>query len=73
MRIVHSFVSFRYKTAVAGKHLPDLLRASNNNGMGKYGLIIFEDFRYYLDMDPNDKEKIVNYCEKYQVRFGDQY
>ena len=51
---------------VAGKHLPDLLKTSN--GVGKYGIVIFEDLRFYLDMDPWNREMLDKYCEEFQVK-----
>ncbi len=56
----------KYKSVVAGKNLPDLIKISK--GVGKYGVIIFEDFRSYLDMDDWNRDLLIKYCRTFQER-----
>ena len=52
-----------YKTTVAGKNLPDLIKMTR--GVGKYGVIIFEDFNSYLTMDEWNREILDKYCKTF--------
>ncbi len=54
-----------YKSSVAGKNLPDLIKLTRN--LGKYGIIVFEDYRSYLDMDPWNRGILDKYCQNYKV------
>lgn len=54
-----------YKYTVAGKNLPDLIKVTKN--LGKYGVIFFEDYRSYLDMDPWNRDILDKYCKLYNV------
>jgi heparan sulfate N-deacetylase/N-sulfotransferase NDST2 len=48
-----------------GKNLPDLIKLSK--GMGKYGVIVFEDFNSYLRMDTWNRELLDKYLVKYRI------
>jgi heparan sulfate N-deacetylase/N-sulfotransferase NDST2 len=54
-----------YKSTVAGKNLPDLIKVTK--GLGKYGVIFFEDYRSYLDMDPWNRDLLDKYCNSFGV------
>ena len=54
-----------YKSTVAGKNLPDLIKVTRN--VGKYGVIVFEDFRTYINMDPWNRDLLDKYCKNYNV------
>ena len=54
-----------YKSTVAGKNLPDLIKVTRN--VGKYGVIVFEDFRTYINMDPWNRDLLDKYCKTYNV------
>ena len=54
-----------YKYTVAGKNLPDLIKVTKN--LGKYGVIIFDDYRSYLEMDPWNRDILDKYCQSYNV------
>ena len=53
------------KSSIAGKNLPDLIKMTRN--LGKYCVIIFEDYRTYLEMDPWNREILDKYCQTYKV------
>lgn len=55
----------KYKSSVAGKNLPDLIKLSK--GMGKYGVIVFEDLNSYLQMDRWNREILDKYCSTFNV------
>jgi len=50
---------------VVGKNLPDLIKLSK--GMGKYGVVVFEDFDSYLKMDTWNRELLDKYLVKYNI------
>ena len=54
-----------YKSTVAGKNLPDLIKVTKN--VGKYGVIVFEDFRTYIGMDSWNRDLLDKYCQTYNV------
>ena len=54
-----------FKSSIAGKNLPDLIKVTKN--LGKYGVIFFEDYRSYLDMDPWNRDILDKYCQTYKV------
>lgn len=54
---------YRYKTEVAGKSLPVL----TNLDKGRYGVIVFENFDKYLNMDKWNRELLDKYCREYSV------
>lgn len=54
-----------FKSTVAGKNLPDLIKLAKN--LGKYGVIIFEDFRSYLEMDSWNRDILDKYCQSFHV------
>ena len=45
--------------------MPDLIKLTK--GTGKYGVIFFEDYRSYLDMDRWNRELLDKYCKSYRV------
>lgn len=53
----------RYKVEVAGKSLPVL----TNLDKGRYGVIVFENFSKYLEMDNWNRELLDKYCREYLV------
>ena len=53
------------KSSIAGKNLPDLIKMTRN--LGKYCVIVFEDYRTYLEMDPWNREILDKYCQTYKV------
>ena len=55
----------KYKLSVVGKNLPDLIKLSK--GMGKYGVVVFEDFNSYLRMDTWNRELLDKYLVKYSI------
>ena len=54
-----------FKSSIAGKNLPDLIKVTKN--LGKYRVIIFEDYRSYLEMDPWNRDILDKYCQTYKV------
>ena len=50
---------------MAGKNLPDLIKLTK--GTGKYGAILFEDYRFYLTMDKWNRELLDKYCKSFKV------
>jgi len=54
-----------FKASVAGKNLPDLIKLTK--GTGKYGVIFFEDYRSYLEMDKWNRELLDKYCRTFRV------
>ena len=54
-----------YKYTVAGKNLPELIKIAKN--LGKYGVIVFEDYNSYLNMDPWNRDLLDKYCVSYSV------
>ena len=54
-----------FKSTVAGKNLPDLIKMTKN--VGKYGVIVFEDFRTYIGMDSWNRDLLDKYCQTYNV------
>eukprot|EP00095_Tigriopus_kingsejongensis_P012066 maker-scaffold60_size442463-snap-gene-0.29 protein:Tk12066 transcript:maker-scaffold60_size442463-snap-gene-0.29-mRNA-1 annotation:"heparan sulfate n-deacetylase n-sulfotransferase" len=55
----------KYKATDVGKSLPDLIKVSK--GVGKYGVVFFEDFRAYLDMDDWNRDILDKYCKMFKV------
>ena len=53
----------RYKVELAQKSLPSLTRMDK----GKYGVIVFENFESYLNMDQWNRELLDKYCLEYNV------
>lgn len=53
----------KYKVEVAGKSLPVL----TNLDKGRYGVIVFENFNKYLQMDNWNRELLDKYCREYLV------
>lgn len=53
----------KYKIEVAGKSLPVL----TNQDKGRYGVIVFENFYKYLEMDKWNRELLDKYCREYSV------
>jgi hypothetical protein len=54
-----------YISSKAGQNLPELLEIRKN--LGKYSVIIFEDYDSYLNMDPNNRKTLDEYCTSYNV------
>ncbi len=65
MLYITSFFFFRFKSSIAGKNLPDLIKTSK--GTGKFGAIFFEDFRFFLQMDPWNRDLLLKYCKMFDV------
>ena len=65
--VTHILVANRikYKATVAGKSLPDLIKISK--GLGKYGVVFFEDHRSYLNMDSWNRDLLDKYCKMFNV------
>ena len=63
--MVFSFFYCSFKASVAGKNLPDLIKLTK--GTGKYGVIFFEDYRSYLEMDKWNRELLDKYCRTFRV------
>ncbi|KAK9869670.1 hypothetical protein WA026_003418 [Henosepilachna vigintioctopunctata] len=59
--LVHTRI--KYKVEVAGKSLPVL----TNLDKGRYGVIVFENFSKYLEMDNWNRELLDKYCREYLV------
>jgi hypothetical protein len=59
--LVHTRI--KYKVEVAGKSLPVL----TNLDKGRYGVIVFENFNKYLQMDKWNRELLDKYCREYFV------
>ncbi|RZC33289.1 bifunctional heparan sulfate N-deacetylase/N-sulfotransferase [Asbolus verrucosus] len=59
--LVHTRI--KYKVEVAGKSLPVL----TNLDKGRYGVIVFENFNKYLQMDKWNRELLDKYCREYYV------
>lgn len=59
--LVHNRI--KYKVEVAGKSLPVL----TNLDKGRYGVIVFENFNKYLQMDKWNRELLDKYCKEYMV------
>ena len=55
----------KFKSSVAGRNLPDLIKTSK--GTGKFGAIFFEDFRFFLQMDSWNRELLLKYCKMFDV------
>ena len=55
-----------FKHSDAGKKLPELLKITKN--LGKYGVIVFEDYNSYLNMDRWNRDLLDKYCLSYNVR-----
>ena len=55
-----------FKHSVAGKNLPELIKITKN--LGKYGVIVFEDYNSYLNMDQWNRDLLDKYCQSYNVR-----
>jgi hypothetical protein len=55
-----------FKHSVAGKNLPELIKITKN--LGKYGVIVFEDYNSYLNMDQWNRDLLDKYCLSYNVR-----
>ncbi|KAK9744724.1 Sulfotransferase domain [Popillia japonica] len=53
----------KYKVEVFGKSLPVL----TNLDKGRYGIIVFEDFNAYLQMDKWNRDLLDKYCREYMV------
>lgn len=53
----------RYKVELAQKSLPSLTRMDK----GKYGVIVFENFESYLNIDQWNRELLDKYCLEYNV------
>ena len=56
-------ICFRYKVEVTGKSLPVL----TNLDKGRYGVIVFENYNKYLQMDNWNRELLDKYCREYSV------
>lgn len=54
---------YRYKIEVTGKSVPVL----TNLDKGRYGVIVFENFSKYLQMDNWNRELLDKYCREYSV------
>lgn len=59
--LVHNRI--KYKAEVAGKSLPVL----TNLDKGRYGVIVFENFNKYLQMDKWNRELLDKYSKEYMV------
>ncbi|KAH1013852.1 bifunctional heparan sulfate N-deacetylase/N-sulfotransferase isoform X2 [Dendroctonus ponderosae] len=59
--LVHTRI--KYKVEVTGKSLPVL----TNLDKGRYGVIIFENYNKYLQMDNWNRELLDKYCREYSV------
>ncbi|XP_065215137.1 bifunctional heparan sulfate N-deacetylase/N-sulfotransferase [Planococcus citri] len=59
--LVHNRI--KYRLEVAGKSLPVL----TNLDKGKFGVIVFENFNKYLQMDKWNRELLDKYCREYGV------
>ncbi|KAJ8918343.1 hypothetical protein NQ315_008036 [Exocentrus adspersus] len=59
--LVHTRI--KYKIEVAGKSLPVL----TNLDKGRYGVIVFENFNRYLQIDNWNRELLDKYCREYSV------
>uniref|UniRef100_A0A7R9PPV4 [heparan sulfate]-glucosamine N-sulfotransferase n=1 Tax=Timema genevievae TaxID=629358 RepID=A0A7R9PPV4_TIMGE len=59
--MVHTRI--KYKAEVSGKSLPVL----TNLDKGKYGVIVFENFNKYTQMDKWNRELLDKYCREYNV------
>ena len=57
------FTFFRYKVEVSGKSLPIL----TNGDKGRFGVIVFENYTKYIQMDKWNKELLDKYCREYDV------
>ncbi|XP_018322286.1 bifunctional heparan sulfate N-deacetylase/N-sulfotransferase [Agrilus planipennis] len=57
------YTRIKYKLEVSGKSLPVL----TNLDKGKYGVIVFENFDRYLQMDKWNRELLDKYCKEYNV------
>lgn len=57
------YTRIKYKEEVAGKSLPVLTSLDK----GKYGVIVFENFNKYLQMDKWNRELLDKYCKEYNV------
>ncbi len=53
----------RYKLELAQKRLPSLTRMDK----GKYGVIVFENFESYLNMENWNRQLLDKYCSEYNV------
>lgn len=64
MKIFHlKHLFYRYKIEVTGKSLPVL----TNLDKGRYGVIVFENFNKYLQMDNWNRQLLDKYCREYYV------
>ena len=54
-----------YISSKAGQNLPELIEIHKN--LGKYSVIIFEDYDSYLNMDPKNRKTLDKYCISYNV------
>ncbi|KAJ8941018.1 hypothetical protein NQ318_006447 [Aromia moschata] len=59
--LVHTRI--KYKIEVTGKSVPVL----TNLDKGRYGVIVFENFSKYLQMDNWNRELLDKYCREYSV------
>ncbi|CAH1996483.1 unnamed protein product [Acanthoscelides obtectus] len=59
--LVHTRI--KYKIEVTGKSVPVL----TNLDKGRYGVIVFENFTKYLNMDNWNRELLDKYCREYSV------
>nr|CAI5842620.1 unnamed protein product [Callosobruchus analis] len=59
--LVHTRI--KYKIEVTGKSVPVL----TNLDKGRYGVIVFENFTKYLQMDNWNRELLDKYCREYSV------
>lgn len=59
--LVHTRI--KYKVEVTGKSLPVL----TNLDKGRYGVIVFENYNKYLQMDNWNRELLDKYCREYSV------
>ncbi|XP_074040411.1 N-deacetylase and N-sulfotransferase sfl [Leptinotarsa decemlineata] len=59
--LVHTRI--KYKIEVSGKSVPVL----TNLDKGRYGVIVFENFTKYLQMDNWNRELLDKYCREYSV------
>ncbi|KAF5297737.1 hypothetical protein FQR65_LT09911 [Abscondita terminalis] len=57
------YTRIKYKVEVSGKSLPVL----TNLDKGRYGVIVFENFNKYLQMDNWNRELLDKYCREYMV------
>lgn len=58
-----NLLPIRYKMEVLGKSLPGLTNLSR----GKYGVVVFENFERYLQIDPWNRELLDKYLRDYGV------